>query len=255
VLDLRRKTILLTGASKGIGAATAKILGAAGANLIAHYGQDRAGAEAATADIPGGRKHLLQADLGKPGEVDALWRQAVEWKGAIDVLVNNAASMAWTGGIDDDDETWERVWAETLQVNVMGPARLMRNAVRHFRPRRSGIVITISSWVAQRGTTNPRTIAYAASKAAIKAATQTVARGYAKEGVLAYVVAPGVVRTRLSESFAATQGGEEAVTAGLVMGEWVPPDDIGHLVAFLATGKSRHLTGATLDVNGATYIR
>jgi NAD(P)-dependent dehydrogenase (short-subunit alcohol dehydrogenase family) len=73
--------------------------------------------------------------------------------------------------------------------------------------------------------------------------------------VLAYVVAPGVVRTGMSESFAATQGGEEPVTAGLAMGEWVPPDDIGHLVAFLATGKSRHLTGATLDVNGATYVR
>lgn len=255
MLDLRGKTILLTGASKGIGAATAKILGAAGANLIAHYGKDRAGAEAATSEVPAERRQLLQADLGQPAEVDRLWRDAAAWKGTIDILVNNAATMAWTGGIDDDDETWDRVWAETLQVNVMGPARLMRNAVRHFRPRRSGIIITISSWAAQRGVTNPRTIAYAASKAAIKAATQTIARGYAKEGILVYIVAPGVVRTRMSESFAATQGGEEPVTAGLAMGEWVPPDDIGHLVAFLATGKSRHLTGATLDVNGATYVR
>lgn len=261
--DLRNKTILLTGASKGIGAATARILGEAGANLVAHYGRDRAGVEAATAGIPDGRKLILQADLAKPAELDALWRSALQWKGGIDVLVNNAATMAWTGGIDDDDETWDRVWAETLQVNVMGPARLMRSAVRHFRPRKSGnvsgnvsgIIITISSWAAQRGVTNPRTIAYAASKAAIKAATQTIARGYAKEGVLAYIVAPGVVRTGMSESFAATQGGEEPVTAGLAMGEWVPPDDIGHLVAFLATGKSRHLTGATLDVNGATYVR
>jgi NAD(P)-dependent dehydrogenase (short-subunit alcohol dehydrogenase family) len=253
--DLAGKTILLTGASKGIGAATAKILGAAGANLVAHYLQDRAGAEASTANIAKDRKLLLAADLAKPAEVDDLWRRATEWRDGIDVLVNNAATMAWTGGIDDDDGTWERVWAETLRVNVIGPARLMRNAVRHFRPRRSGTIITISSWVAQRGTTNPRTIAYAASKAAIKAATQTIARGYAKEGVLAYIIAPGVVRTRMSESFAATQGGEEAVTAGLAMGEWVPPEDVGHLVAFLAAGKSRHLTGATLDVNGATYVR
>jgi len=259
VADLRHKTILLTGASKGIGAATARILGEAGANLVAHYGRDRDGVEAATAGIPEGRKLILQADLAKPAELDAMWRSALQWKGGIDVLVNNAATMAWTGGIDDDDETWDRVWAETLQVNVMGPARLMRSAVRHFRPRKStnvsGIIITISSWAAQRGVTNPRTMAYAASKAAIKAATQTVARGYAKDGVLAYIVAPGVVRTGMSESFAATQGGEEPVTAGLAMGEWVPPDDIGHLVAFLATGKSRHLTGATLDVNGATYVR
>ena len=254
--DLARKTILLTGASKGIGAATARILGEEGAHLVAHYGTDRAGAEAATADIPPDRKLLVQADLSKPADVDRLWREAEAWLGTIDVLINNAATMAWTGGVDDDDETWESVWAETMQVNVMGPVRLMRNALRHFRPRKQGILITISSWSAQRGSTNPRTVAYAASKAAVKAATQTFARGYAKEGLLAYVVAPGVVRTRLSETFASTQpGGEAAVSAGLAMGEWVPPEDIGHLVAFLATGRSRHLTGATIDINGASYVR
>jgi NAD(P)-dependent dehydrogenase (short-subunit alcohol dehydrogenase family) len=254
-LELDGKTVLLTGASKGIGAATARILGEAGAHLVAHYGSDRAGAEAATAVIPSDRKLLVQADLAKPADIDRLWHDAVAWRGSVDVLINNAAMMAWTGGIDDDDATWERAWAETLQVNVMGPVRLMRNALRHFRPRKRGILITISSWAAQRGTTNPVTVAYAASKAAVKAATQTFARGYAKEGILAYIVAPGVVRTRMSEDFAATQGGEASVTAGLAMGEWVPPEDVGNLVAFLATGRSRHLTGATLDVNGATYVR
>jgi NAD(P)-dependent dehydrogenase (short-subunit alcohol dehydrogenase family) len=255
VLELGGRTILLTGASKGIGAATARILGEAGAHLIAHYGSDRAGAEAATANIPADRKFIVQADLGKSADIDRLWREAVAWRGAVDVLVNNAAMMSWSGGIDDDDATWDRVWSETLQVNVMAPIRLMRNALRHFRPRKQGILITISSWAAQRGTTNPVTAAYAASKGAVKAATQTYARAYAKEGVLAYIVAPGVVRTRMSEEFAATQGGEAPVTAGLAMGEWVPPEDVGNLVAFLATGRSRHLSGATLDVNGATYVR
>jgi NAD(P)-dependent dehydrogenase (short-subunit alcohol dehydrogenase family) len=69
------------------------------------------------------------------------------------------------------------------------------------------------------------------------------------------VIAPGVVRTQMSESFAATQGGEEKVSAGLAMGEWVPPRELGELVAFLASGRMRHLSGATLDVNGATYVR
>jgi len=87
------------------------------------------------------------------------------------------------------------------------------------------------------------------------ASTKTIARAYAKENILAYIVAPGVVRTRLSENFAATQGGEAAVTANLAMGEWVPPGDIAELVAFLATGRCRHLSGATLDVNGASYVR
>jgi NAD(P)-dependent dehydrogenase (short-subunit alcohol dehydrogenase family) len=255
MLDLADKTILLTGASKGIGAATAKVLGAYGAHLIAHYGNDRAGVEAATADIPAERKLLIPADLEQTSEVDRLWREAIAWRGHLDVFVNNAALMLWDGGFDDDDATWDRTWSRTMQVNVLAPARLLRNAVRHYRARGGGVIVTISSWAAQRGSSNPNTLAYAASKAAIRAATQTIARGFAKNNILTYMIAPGVVRTQMSEQFAATQGGEQIVTAGLQMGEWVPPDDIANLVAFLATGTVRHLTGATLDVNGATYVR
>ena len=147
------------------------------------------------------------------------------------------------------------MWRETLQINVLAPARIMRAAVRHYREQGGGILVTISSWAAQRGTSIPDTIAYAASKAAIRAATQTIARGYAKQNILAYILAPGVVRTQMSEASAATLGGEAAVNATLAMGEWVPPEDVAQLVAFLATGRCRHLTGATLDVNGASYVR
>ena len=255
MIDLSGKTILVTGASKGIGASIVAALGRDGAHVIAHYGSDEAGARSAASGIPAERVKLFRADFAKPGEPARLWREAVGWRGRIDVLVNNAAMMVYEGGIDDPDEVWDRVWAETLQVNVKAPADLLKHAVRHFRQSGGGTIVTISSWNAQRGSTNPVTIAYAASKAGIMAATKTVARAYARENVLAYIVAPGVVRTRLSESFAATQGGEEAVTATLAMGEWVPPGDIAELVAFLVSGRCRHLTGATLDVNGATYVR
>jgi NAD(P)-dependent dehydrogenase (short-subunit alcohol dehydrogenase family) len=255
MLDLNGKTILITGASKGIGAATAAVLGAAGCNLVAHYGHDRDGAEEATAAIPPERKLLIQADLGTPAAADALWHEAVAWKGRIDVLVNNAAVMLSGGGVDADDETWDATWEKTLAINVLSPARLLRQAVKHYRRNGGGIVVTISSWAAQRGSTNLDHIAYAASKSAIRAATQTVARACAKDGILVYIVAPGVVRTKMSEDFAASIGGEAQVSAGLATGEWVPPEDIANLVAFLATGASRHLSGATLDVNGASYVR
>jgi NAD(P)-dependent dehydrogenase (short-subunit alcohol dehydrogenase family) len=255
MLDLKGKTVLLTGASKGIGAATARILGEAGADLVAHYGADEAGAKEATQAIAKERLLLVGADLSDPQAVETLWQNALSWRGRVDVLVNNAAIFLNEGGIDDDDEEWDRVWDVTMRVNVLSPARLLRLAVRHFREMGGGIAITISSWNAQRGSTNPRTIAYAASKAAIRAATQTIARGYAKDGVLAYVIAPGVVRTRMSLESAANLGGEAAVTAGLAMGEWVPPEEVGELVAFLASGRVRHLSGATLDVNGASYVR
>ena len=152
-------------------------------------------------------------------------------------------------------QVWDDVWDEALRVNVLSPARLMRNAVRHYLENGGGTLVTISSWAAQRGPGNPALVAYAASKGAIMSATKAIARNYAKNNVLAYVVTPGVVRTRLSEQAAAVTGGEASVTAGLAMGEWVPPSDIANLVTFLASGTCRHLTGATLDINGASYIR
>lgn len=253
--DLTGKRILLTGASKGIGAATAQLLGAAGASIVAHYGSDRAGAVEATAGIPEERKLLLQADLKNLDEVEALWEKASQWLGGIDVLVNNAAVMVPEGSVDEELEAWDHSWEESMQVNVMAPARMLRRAVREFRATGGGTIITISSWAAQRGVGNPATIAYAASKAAIKAATQTIARNYAKEGIYAYIIAPGVVRTRLSEEFARSQGGEDKVTAGLAMGRWVDPAEIGELVAFLCRGVSPSLSGGTIDINGASYIR
>lgn len=254
--DLSNKTILVTGASKGIGAAIARACGAAGASVIAHYGRDRAGAEAATSDIPADRRLLVQADLSDLAAVEAMWSDARTWNGRIDVLVNNAATMLWDGGFDVPLEQWDAVWQETMAVNVLAPARLIRQAVNHFLATGGGAIVTISSWAAQRGVTNPATIAYGASKAAVRSATQSVARAYARDNIQAYVIAPGVVRTRLSEQFAATQpGGEAAVAATLASGEWVEPEELGRLVAFLASGAAPQLSGATLDANGATYIR
>ncbi len=252
---LEGKTILVTGSSKGIGSAITRALGTCDASVIAHYGADRQGASEAISGFADGKAITLGADLSDMSAVDNLWREALEWKGRIDVVVNNAAVMRLSGGIEDSDEAWDEVWQEAVDVNVLAPARIMRHAVRHYLDSGGGTLITISSWAAQRGITNPEGIAYSATKSAVMAATKTIARGYAKKNILAYVVAPGVVRTRLSEESAATLGGEDVVTAGLAMGEWVPPEELADLVAFLSTGKCRHLSGATLDVNGASYVR
>lgn len=253
--DLSGRTVLVTGGSKGIGAAIVRRLGEAGAAVIVHYGGDRVGAEEASRGIAAADRQLIAADFNSLDQVEELWRQAVAWRGHIDVLINNAAVMLWNGGVEEPLATWDSVWETTLRVNVLAPARLLRQAVLHYRQRRGGTIISISSWAAQRGVTNPAAIAYGASKGAIHAATKTIARAYAREGILAYTIAPGVVRTRLSEQFARTAGGEEQINNSLAMGEWVPPAEIADLAAFLATGKARHLSGATLDVNGASYIR
>jgi NAD(P)-dependent dehydrogenase (short-subunit alcohol dehydrogenase family) len=254
MIDLSKKTILLTGASGGIGVATAAALGWAGASVIAHYVHDREGAERATESIPAARKLILQADFGVAGGGRALWSEALEWRGHIDVLINNAAIMPETP-IDAEDADWDSAWARALQVNVIEPANLIRGAVRHFRDFNGGIIISLSSWAGQQGSTIPQLTAYASTKAAIKALTQTVARAHAKDGVLAYVIAPGIVDTTMSQISANSRGGLDAVKAILPLGEMVPPAEIGELVVFLSSGTCRHLSGATLDINGAAYVR
>ncbi|MEM8662518.1 MAG: SDR family oxidoreductase [Pseudomonadota bacterium] len=253
--ELTGKTIIVTGASKGIGAAIAKHVAHLGAHVIAHFGADRVGAEAALKACPAERKRFIGCNFGDPPAADAFWQEAEAWRGRIDALVANAAVMLPGSGIEDTDAEWDRVWDETLRVNVLSPSRLMRAAVRHYLAHGGGAIVTLTSWVTHRGSSVPDALAYAASKAAISAVTKTIARTYARDNIAAYCVSPGVVRTRMSEEAAAAQGGEAAVAAGLTMGEWVPPEDIAEVVGFLCAGRSRHLTGATIDVNGASYVR
>lgn len=252
--SLQRKTILLTGASGGIGSVTARALADCGAHLVAHYAGNRAGAERACAGMPEERRLLVQADFSQRGSARELWNRAVAWRGRIDVVVVNAATMPVTP-LEGSDEQWDAGWEQTLRVNVQEPASLVREAVRHFTEQDGGILISLSSWAAQRGSALPQLTAYAASKAAIQNLTQTIARNFAGDGILAYAVAPGIVHTSMSEISATHRGGIEAVNAMLAMGEMVPPEEVGHLIAFLASGSCRHLTGATLDVNGASNIR
>jgi NAD(P)-dependent dehydrogenase (short-subunit alcohol dehydrogenase family) len=254
MVDLQGRTVLVTGASKGIGRAAVRSLGAAGAHVIAHYGTDPAGADDAVSEIAPERRRTLQADLGVRGEARRLWRDALAWRGRIDVLVNNAA-MLLESPIEAADDAWDDAWDRTLEVNLRATADLTREAMLHFAKEGGGVLVSFSSWVAQQGSANPALLAYSASKGAIAALTHTIARSRASEGVLAYLIAPGLVRTQMSVDAVARGGNEAAVTESLAMREWVPPEEIGELVAFLATGRQRHLSGATFDVNGASYVR
>ena len=252
--DLSGKTILVTGASRGIGAAVAKACATAGAHVISNYNSNTNGAIENMADIPESNKSFVMQNLSEPGSGRQLWRKAIKESKKIDIFINNAAVNIETP-FDSKVDEWDKGWLETFQVNVYEPANIMKEALTHFQELGAGVIISMSSWSGQRGSALPTLPAYAASKAAVKALTQTIAKNYAKEGVLAYVISPGIVKTRMSDLAAVVRGGEESMKSQLVMGELVKPSELGELVVFLASGACRHLTGATIDVNGASYIR
>lgn len=248
MLPLHGKTVLVAGASSGAGALAAQLCGLRGAHVIAHFNRDRSGAERATADITPDRKRLIQGDPAVPRSMNRVWGEALAWRNRVDVLINNVASLGPSAGIEDGEDTWDQVWDLTLRVNVLTPVRLIRHAVRHFRAAGGGVVITIASCSAERGAQTGGAIATAASQAALRSATQTVARTHAGHGVLAYVIAPD------SDALVSSTRLEPTLTK-----HWEDRDDqlaaSARLAAFLAAGQVRHLTGATLDVNGATYVR
>lgn len=253
MIDLSGKVILVTGASRGIGAVTAQTLSRAGADVVLQYGQGYAEIEAVADQMGRDRCHVIQADLSIPRTAVGLWQEAIAWKGRIDVVVNNAATMP-AAGIDDPLEQWEQAWTDTLQVNLIAVADICREAIRFFRGRtEGGIIINLASRAAFRGD-GPEFMHYAASKGGVVALTRSIARGFAADGVLAFAIAPGFVHTeRIAEVM--QERGAEYVTRDIPLGAPAPPQDVANTIAFLASGLAPHMAGATLDINGASYVR
>lgn len=249
---LAGRTVLLTGASGGIGAATAASLAAAGAHIIAQYRTDEGAARDALSHAPDERVHLIQADLGSAAGARSLWHAASQWR-EVDVLIANAAvnPLSPMAGSDQD---WDAGWELAMQVNVIGAGALLREAVRSFAARGEGIVIALSSWAAEQGSRILDAGAYAASKAAFRNLAQTFARQYADAGVAVHIVAPGVVATGMGTD-GLDQHALKKVADGLAMGRHVGAAEVAELIAFLATGACPSLTGGTVDINGASYIR
>ncbi|WP_407542074.1 SDR family oxidoreductase (plasmid) [Deinococcus radiomollis] len=251
MMTLTGKIVFVTGASRGIGAVTVGSLLQAGASVVAHLGRNGHGGEELLERFGPDRVHLLKGDLAQPGTATRLFLEAVAWKGRVDVLVNNAG-VAPTLTIDAPLEEWSKLWTETLQVNLLSVAESCRAALLHYREHGGGIIINIASRAAFRGD-NPDAMHYAASKGAVVTLTKSVARGYAAQGVLAYAVAPGWVSTEMAEAY--LRDHQEELARELPMGSAAPPEDVANTVVFLASGAVPHMTGATLDINGASYVR
>ncbi|WP_449432410.1 SDR family NAD(P)-dependent oxidoreductase [Pseudomonas putida] len=249
---LAGQTVLVTGGSGGIGAAIVEQLAAEGARPIIHYSRDAQGARQLLERI-GGKGWIVQGDLSEEAGPEQLWRAALELCGGrIHGLVNNAGIRTEIP-IDAPSAQWRAAWRREFQVNFFAAADLCREAVVHFRAQGGGRIINMASRAAQRGYAADA-LPYGTSKAALINLTKSLARSVSNDGVVAVAIAPGWVRTDMAEQFVA-QHGEAAAVADIPVGRMANPSEIAELVAFTLRPSQASLNGATLDVNGGSYIR
>jgi NAD(P)-dependent dehydrogenase (short-subunit alcohol dehydrogenase family) len=224
--------ILLTGASRGIGAAIAARLDVAGVTMAAMSSCD--------------------ADLGEEGAAAQLWDAACERLGGrIDVLINNAGIFE-ASPLEAAD--WSNRWARTMQINLTASAELCRAAVLHWQTRRTGgRIVNIASRAAYRGD-SPAHWHYAASKGGMVAMTKTIARAYAAQDILAFAICPGFTMTGMADDYLASRGGDKLL-ADIPLGRVAMPGEVAEVAAFCALSAPPSMTGAVIDVNGASYVR
>lgn len=250
-MGIAGQTVLLTGATGSIGQAVARELARDGARMLLHYHTNTARAEALAAEIGQGAL-ALQGDLSDTSGPAALWDKAQAQAGRVDALINNAGVLT-PSSVDDPLEDWHRVWRRDLQVNLMAAADLCRAAIRHFRAQGRGRIVNMASRAAQGGYRSDA-MSYGATKAALVNLTQSIARGFGPEGITAVVIAPGWVKTEMSDAYV-REHGESATLAGIPIGRMATPEEIAELVGFVLRPSQVSLSGAVLDVNGASQMR
>lgn len=238
--------ILVTGATGGIGSEIVRTLHREGARVGIHFGSAREQADELVAES-GGCSVALHADLLAEGGPDGLWDDAVAALGRIDVLVNNAG--LWLRSPFAPKEEWIEGWNGNMNINLTQAAWLTRRAVLDFEQQGGGTIISMSSRSALRGDDIDHLV-YGVAKAGLQNLMKGVARAYAHKKIYAYAIAPAMVATKMVADHM-----DQAKIDALPMKEVIPPTDVAETVAFLASGRVRHMTGATIDITGADYVR
>ncbi len=233
--------ILVTGSSRGIGAAIVEHLRARGAQVLCHASRDYADG-------------TIAADLADPIGPQSLWEDALALgHGQIDVLINNAGIFE-PNPLDGSDIAWLDRWEDTLRINLTAAAQLSRFAVQHWLDNGAeGRLVHIASRAGHRGD-SPDHWHYAASKGGMLALHKTIARAYAAQGILSFAVAPGFTDTAMAGDYLASRGGAELL-ADIPLGRVAEPEEVAAIAAFCALDAPPSMTGAVIDANGASYVR
>jgi 3-oxoacyl-[acyl-carrier protein] reductase len=232
---------LVTGSSRGIGAAIAAALRARGVRVVGH----------ATRAVDA---ETIAADLTDPTAPSAIWDAALERSGGqIDLLVNNAG-LFQANPLNLSDIQWLDNWEDTLRINLTAAAELSRYAVRHWLDvGLPGRIVHIASRAAHRGD-SPDHWHYAAAKAGMIGLHKTIARHYARDGIMSYAICPGFTDTAMAGDYLASRGGG-GLLADIPLGRVARPDEIASMATYCALDAPESMTGAVLDANGASYVR
>ncbi|MGI5500660.1 SDR family NAD(P)-dependent oxidoreductase [Lentzea sp. CA-135723] len=240
---------LVTGASRGIGAATAHALADSGHRVAVHYRSGAEEVQAVCESLHGDGHVTVRGDLGK-NEAEQVVNETVEKLGGLDVLVNNAGVYFFHPISTTSFEEWQDAWRRTVELNLYGPADLAWHAVRHMTE--GARIINVGSRGAYRG--EPDAPAYGAAKAGLHAMTQSLAQSLAPQGIAVAAVAPGFVNTEMVTDLMASPAGD-AIRAQSPFGRVAEPEEVAAAVAWLASEQATWASGTIMDVNGASYLR
>lgn len=251
-IDFSYKTVLVTGASGGIGREVAIMFSRCGARVIIHYNNRKAEAEKTLSMLSPGDHFIARADLSDSLQVEAFTDTVMAGAGRIDVLVNNAGLHEEIDVLHCSYELWLSSMEKTIGLNLIGAANLSFCIGRKMADAGGGKIVNISSRGAFRG--EPGAPSYGASKAGLNAMGQSMARAFAPAGVFIYTVAPGFVETDMASGILNSERGDE-IRSQSPLGRVAKPAEVARAVVLLASEGTEFMTGCILDVNGASYLR
>jgi NAD(P)-dependent dehydrogenase (short-subunit alcohol dehydrogenase family) len=249
---MTKRTILVTGGSRGIGAAIAREFAAAGDRIAIHYSSAVTDAQAVLDSLAGEGHIIVQADLRDPDAIKAMVDSVAQAFGGIDVLINNAGVFFDHPIESSTYQQWQQAWSDTLGVNLIGAANVTWCVLQHMPKNSTSRIVNIGSRGAFRG--EPNSPAYGASKAAIVAFGQSIAKALAPINIAVTTLAPGFVETDMASHLLDGPEGD-GIRAQSPFNRVARPQELAKAVYFLASADSEWASGAVLDFNGASYLR
>lgn len=251
-MNFAEKIVLVTGGSRGIGRAIAQQFAERGARVAVHYHSNLAAAEATLASLPGGPHLIVQADMKDAASLEAMIHKVAAEMGRLDILVNNAGIYEEHPIAETSYEDWQASWQRVIETNLIGAANASYCAARVMMGQGYGRIVNVSSRGAFRG--EPLGPAYGASKAGMNAMGQSLAKYLAPFNIFVGTVAPGFVETDMAADHLAGPEGD-GVRNQSPLGRVAKPEEVAYAVLFLASEGAEFMTGAIIDVNGASYLR